>query len=279
MDFIFKGPFTGSKQFVVDFLSDKVDLSKIKIKKAIDFGGLWIRPKNETKKRNIKRIKTELLDGDHIEFYAKEDYETFEQLGISEQCELFKTHHFSIWYKPYAVLSQGSRFGDGNTLFKFIQGIKKNVFLVHRLDKDTQGLIFYAYTKKGATGMSKMFAEGSIKKCYKAICHGNMAEKFPLTGMIDKKLDGKKSVTRYEIIKSDEESTLLNLYPETGRFHQLRRHLASIGYPIVGDKTYSKRNETEQMKLVSFSVEFFEPFSKHRIYFELPAQLLPGEFL
>lgn len=124
--------------------------------------------------------------------------------------------------------------------------------IVHRLDKDTSGLIIIA--KNGATHMklANQFKERSVSKVYTALVHGRLA---PEEGSIDANIgrhprdrqrmavvtEGREAQTGYKVLQYFDKYTLLEVKPRTGRTHQIRVHLAAIGFPIVGDAVYGKK--------------------------------------
>ncbi|EKE15603.1 MAG: hypothetical protein ACD_11C00118G0003 [uncultured bacterium] len=125
--------------------------------------------------------------------------------------------------------------------------------IVHRLDKDTSGLVVVAKNKKSFDELKNIFAERQIEKKYVALVFGNLQNK---EGIIDKPLTratnfkkqkiatGKSrgkirnAVTTYQVLKSYVEYDLIEAIPKTGRMHQIRAHFSSIGHPIVGDEKY-----------------------------------------
>ncbi|MDR1301628.1 MAG: RluA family pseudouridine synthase [Treponema sp.] len=122
--------------------------------------------------------------------------------------------------------------------------------IVHRLDKDTSGVIIAAYNDQALTFLSDQFKNRTVRKCYGALVHGSLAVPFGLieTGIIRDPRDrkrftvskdqGKRARTRYRVIRSWGTHSLLLLRPYTGRTHQLRVHLRYIGHPILGDPLY-----------------------------------------
>lgn len=121
---------------------------------------------------------------------------------------------------------------------------------VHRLDLDTSGLLAFALRKKALVAMMAAFRERRVAKRYVARVHGRVG---PDEGLIDLPLSrepgrprsvvdheaGRPSRTRFRVVSRDADSTLLDLFPETGRSHQLRVHLLALGHPILGDRFYA----------------------------------------
>jgi RluA family pseudouridine synthase len=156
--------------------------------------------------------------------------------------------------KPAGLAVQG---GSGVTqsledlLAAFAKSNGKRPRLVHRLDRETTGVIIAARTKPAAAFFSEAFAGRDAKKTYLAIVCGGAPQ--PREGEIALALkktsrkgldvmeiaaDGQSALTRYRTLAATPEAALVELSPETGRMHQLRAHLAAIGHPIAGDGKY-----------------------------------------
>ncbi len=160
--------------------------------------------------------------------------------------------------KPAGLSSQGGR-GQVHTLdellWAFAKPGKARPRLIHRLDRDTSGVILTAKTKPAAGFLGKALMKRAFSKTYLAIVTPGAPE--PKGGTIDLPLrrdeqgreaymrvcaadhpDAEAAVSRYRTLKAAEGATLLELDPQTGRMHQLRVHLAAIGRPIAGDPRY-----------------------------------------
>lgn len=156
--------------------------------------------------------------------------------------------------------------------------------IVHRLDKDTSGLIIVAKNDKAHIEMSNQIQNRTVKKKYYALVRGIVPENEATINMpigrsekdrkkmsVNKK--GKEAITHFKVIKRFEKYTLLEIIIETGRTHQIRVHMAEIGYPVVGDYTYSiGKNEfnVEGQMLHAKNLEFKHPITKEYLHLEAP---------
>ena len=156
--------------------------------------------------------------------------------------------------------------------------------IVHRLDKDTSGIIIVAKNDKAHINLSEQIKEHKVKKTYIALVKGvvkentatiNMpigrSEKDRIKMAVTKK--GKEAITHFKVLKRYDKYTLLQVNIETGRTHQIRVHLSQIGYPIVGDEVYSKGKNEWNIKgqcLHAKSLEFVHPTTGEKMYLEAP---------
>lgn len=155
--------------------------------------------------------------------------------------------------------------------------IQKNG-IVHRLDRDTSGVMVIAKSQDAFLFLKKQFQERHVKKTYRAVVYGRMKEK---TGVIDapigksrgdfrqwsaeKGARGKlrEATTEYKVIKTTPEYSYVELFPKTGRTHQIRVHLKSIGHPVICDKLYAANRpcpgHLSRMALHAFSISITSP--------------------
>jgi len=161
--------------------------------------------------------------------------------------------------------------------------------IVHRLDRDTSGLILIAKTNVAHARLGRQFEKHTIMKRYVARVQGKV--QFD-QGIIDVPLEqhkkyhdqrqvasegrGKAAITLYQVLKRFPKSTLIALYPQTGRTHQLRVHMKHLGHPILGDEKYGRKESFPRLALHAQSIGFIHPITKAPIEFSCPT---PKEFL
>ena len=158
------------------------------------------------------------------------------------------------------MYSQGSKWGDHCTLYRYVEMNflpQRPAFIVHRLDRAANGLILLAHKKSVATKLAKMFETREIYKKYKACVEGVM-EGFDLPYEIKNYLDDKLSISNIVSIAADEsrQTTDVEVVIQTGRKHQIRRHLSGIGYPIVGDRLYGEKSSELDLQLSAVNIKF-----------------------
>ncbi len=156
--------------------------------------------------------------------------------------------------------------------------------IVHRLDKDTSGLLIVAKNDQAHIKMSEQIKNREVKKIYIALVKGIVKEneatiQMPIgRSQQDRKKmavrkDGKEAVTHFKVLKRYLHNTLLELKIDTGRTHQIRVHMAQIGHPVVGDMVYSKgKNEfgVEGQMLHAKRLEFMHPITGKKLILEAP---------
>ncbi len=207
---------------------------------------------------------------------------------------LYEDNHIIVVNKKSGEITQGDKTGDEPLSEKVKQFIKNrdkkpgNVFLgtVHRLDRPVSGIIIFSKTSKALKRLNQMFQKKEVQKTYWAKCissppvkHQKLVHylikdstKNKTTAYNVPKDRGKKSELIYTHLKNSEIKNLIEVKPLTGRPHQIRVQLASIGCTIVGDLKYGApiANKDKSICLHAKSIEFIHPVSKEKIYIKAP---------
>lgn len=267
----FKKKFPLEKGELIAFLSTETGFSKSLLKKLLVNGAVWFTKANGGKRQRVRRATFELFQGAIVELFYDPK---FLDVTIPEPKLLKDTKEWGIWFKPAGLLSQGNNYGDHASIERIVEKTKGKAYLLHRLDREAQGLMLFAYTDKSARIFSEKFQKRTIKKFYEIEVVGDMSKEQPMTGDIEFDLDGKPAKTSYKIISTHESPDLVTTKIEvelhTGRLHQIRRHFAMLDFPIYGDPKYGKNNKNlDGMRLKATRLEFKDPFTQAWIVAEL----------
>ncbi len=254
-----------------DLLSSETGISKQKIKQAMQQGAVWLQRNKKIKR--IRKGNTSLAANDKLDIYYNP---ALLKAPVITPVLIHDEGAYSVWYKPRGLLSQGSLWGDAHAINRYAElhlVPQRPVFLIHRLDREACGLMLLAHNKSMAAQLSKLFQERKVSKHYRALVNGDF-DKQSVT--LDKKLDGKAALTSVQALHYDVENnrSLLSIQIETGRKHQIRRHLADVGFPVMGDSLYGdshKSSANPNLQLLSLSLAFACPVKKHLQNFSLLA--------
>ena len=244
-------------------------LSKGAVKDAMAKGAVQV-PRGGKGAHRLRRVKAAVRPGDVLELH----YDTDLLALVPPEPRLVRdATRWSAWVKPAGLLSQGTPFGDHASLLRQAElRLDRPAFLVHRLDREAEGVMLVAHDAPTAAALSKLFHENRVEKRYRAEVLGDVAAVHGREGTIETPLDGKSAVTRWRVVSYDQEAdaTTLDVTIETGRQHQIRRHLESIGHPVLGDPRYGSGNKNrEGLRLAAVFLAFDDPGTGERV--ELPA--------
>jgi len=256
----------------IDILGVATELSKQAIKQVMTKGAVWLSRKQSTQR--VRRADKLLKPGDSLHIY-------YDEIVLNQQPEdallIADEGLYSIWYKPYGMLSQGSKWGDHCTINRWVEKNlqpQRSAFIVHRLDRAATGLIIIAHQKKIAAYFSNLFQQRQIDKRYQAIVHGE----FPEYKKLDWEIGGKSALSHVTRLKYNKvlDQSLLEISIETGRKHQIRRHLSEAGFPIVGDRLYGDMEDKvdKDLCLTSCYLSFNSPVNGENKVYILPDDLL-----
>lgn len=162
---------------------------------------------------------------------------------------ILENDHFVVINKPAGLLSIPDREGKDISLKKILQEQYGQIFTVHRLDRDTSGIIVFAKDEATHKFLSEAFEERTVEKYYLGLVNGTLPEKkqtidvalmeHPVKrGVMVPHKKGKASVTDYEVVEELGKFSLVQFRIHTGRTHQIRVHMQYIGHPIVCDEVY-----------------------------------------
>ncbi len=236
------------------------------VKKTIKLGELLLNKKKAKTGDWVK--KGDLIHLVDLQKKAHKNYEFAVKVK-------FEDNFLAVIHKPAGIDVSGNKFRTIENSLPF--NLQKSSEIdalkyprpVHRIDNQTEGLLLIAKNKNSQINLSRQFQNRNIKKKYIALVIG----KTPPNGIIDSAIDGQPAHTEFktlETIASNRSGflSLLELLPKTGRTHQLRIHLSSEGYPILGDKLYGKENLILKHKglfLCATELSFKHPVSKELI--------------
>ena len=230
-------------------------------------GKVTLSPKNDV--TSIDTISVNLADEiDYSENELPIVYIDDNVIVINKPCGIL-SHSKGVLNDEFTVADFFKRYSDYNL-------DTNRAGIVHRLDRDTSGIMVGARNAETATMLQKQFADRKTKKTYYAVLNGvpkldkanidlpiGRNPTAPSTFKID--IKGKSATTRYEVIASDGKYSLVKLQPRTGRTHQLRVHMKYIGTPILGDRVYGK--PSDRLYLHAYSLEITIPNGERKTFF------------
>lgn len=188
---------------------------------------------------------------------------------------IFEDKTLLVVFKKSGVLTVNDGKHFDKTLYhqvlEYLQKKNQKVFVVHRLDRETSGIVVFAKSEKAKKFLQDNWSD--TKRFYKALVHGNVKNE---KGRIEmylkedkfynvyetKKSDGFKAITLYKVLNYKQDKTLLDIEILTGKKHQIRVGLKSIGHPIVGDKKYGIKDNYRSMCLNAYRIVFIHPATK-----------------
>ncbi len=271
------------------YLKDELDISRSKVQKLIKDGRVLVNQKEESsnylvKENDVIQVSDDLSFEIHIEP---------EDIPIDV---VYEDEYLLIVNKKSGMVVHPAPGNYSGTLVNALMGRfqlsnKDNIRpgIVHRIDKDTSGLLVVAKTDEVHDKLSEMIKNKEVERIYIALVEGVINHE---TGTIDAPIgrdivnrqkmmvtdiNSKDAITHFRVLKRYNDKTLIECKLETGRTHQIRVHMAYINHPIVNDPVYGKSKKTTPFgqMLHSKSIRFIHPITKKELYFESE---LPREF-
>ncbi len=267
---------------LLDYLYNNLDMPKKRIKQYLTHGSIYVN-NNKTTKYNYKVVPG-------MTIAISTDNKNTKTLPFDI---LFEDEHIIVVNKPSGLLTIATQKEKEKTLYHIVREylISKNrnarIFIVHRLDKDTSGIVVLAKDEKTKNKLQENWNNYVSLREYVAVVHGilnkesdrivqNLKETKTNLVYVSKDKDGKEAITNYNLIKNNDNYSLVSINIETGRKNQIRVAFQTIKHPIVGDKKYGFSNDKEpRLYLHANRLKMYYPELKKDILFETQ---IPSEF-
>ena len=263
---------------LLEYLINNSDYTKTKIKSLFKYKNITVDNKNPL------NLDINLKKGQVIEI-SKEKKE----VSIGKIPIIYEDKDYLVVNKPSGMLTIATDKEKNRTLYHQVREYihskrsKEKIFIVHRLDRETSGLVLFCKDEKLRDKIQENWENVAVRREYHAVVNGIPNKKKDrlvnyLKETKDNKVyiakEGKQAITNYEVIKENTNS-LLKINIETGRKNQIRVQLANIGNPILGDKKYSD-NKYKKLLLCANKLDIKDPRTKKVLSFEIN---IPREFL
>ena len=272
---------------LLDFLKQNFPNSSTnKLRKMLSHGRI------EVNRITIHKAKHQLVPNDIVELLEKPRKEIKPQTEIKFKNYsidlIYEDDHILVVEKPAKLLSVATDKLEADTLHsKCVDYLKQNdpkswAYIVHRLDKETSGVMILAKTKSAKEYLQEQFSQREVYRIYHTLVEGMLNnESGTITQYLteDKNLNikstsknnkfGKQAITHFETLTKHESTTLVRIMIETGRRHQIRMAMQSMGHPIVGDSLHgAQTNPFSRICLHATSLEFLHPETDEPMRFE-----------
>ena len=270
------------------YLSEKLDKTRSAVKKLVE-------DKNVTVNGKVEKAGKTLKEGDEITVVLPDPVKLDLEAENIPLDIIYQDEDIAIINKPQGMTVHAGNGVHGSTLVNALlyhldslSGINGVIRpgIVHRIDKDTSGLLVVAKNDAAHVSLSEQIKNKTCHRIYLALVEGVVKEN---DGVIDTFIgrsdknrtmmsDGRRAVTHYKVIRRYKDYTLMEFSLETGRTHQIRVHTKYLGHPVVGDPVYGYKTQKFRLNgqlLHAFRLELTHPKSGERMVFEAP---LPDYF-
>ena len=277
---------TKEPTLLIDLLSENfTNTSKNKIRKMLTEGRVSVNGEVE------HRAKKQLVKSDKIEILDKSVSRENTPAPVKKQTKLkiiYEDEHILVVDKPAGLLSIATNKLEPDTIhsrcvdYVKLSDEKNWCYIVHRLDRETSGVMILAHDKHSKEYLQEQFAKREVYRTYHALVEGTLTDKTGTENqwlVEDKNLHvkrvkpsfkgAKEAITHWEVIKENEDNSLIRILIETGRRHQIRMAMKSLGVPVVGDSLHeAETNLDGRICLHASSLEFLHPNSDEPVRFE-----------
>ena len=262
---------------LVDYLLDHTDYTKTKLKSLFKYKNITVNGKVPT------NLNVNIKKNDNVEISKEKRAVNIGTIDI-----VYEDSDYLVVNKPSGMLTVSTDKEKERTLYHKVREYANSkekhekVFIVHRLDRETSGLVLFCKNEKLRDKLQENWENVAILREYACVVSGVMEKKKAKlvnylkenkANMVYIANDGKKAITNYEVVKEDTNS-LLRIVIETGRKNQIRAQLANINHPIIGDKKYG--NKGKKMLLCANKLNIRDPRSGKILSFEIN---IPRDYL
>ena len=266
---------------LLDYLYEHLDMPKKRVKQYLVHGSVYVDEDRVTQYNYPLVAGMKIMVDTNSKNVKKMPFEV-----------LFEDDHLIVVNKPSGLLTIATEKEKERTLYHIVRDyvVSKNprgrIFIVHRLDKDTSGIVLFAKDERTKNQLQENWNEYVSLREYTAVVSGHPKEesgqivqylKETKTNLVyvSRQEDGKKAITNYSVVKSSKHYSMLKVTIETGRKNQIRVAFASKKISIVGDKKYGNKDGANRLFLHANRLKLYYPVIKKDILFETA---IPNEF-
>lgn len=285
---------TSSGERIDKYLTEELDYSRTQVNKMLDAGMIVV---NDMPVKPSYKVKIDDIISVLEEFHEESDV-TPEKMDLDI---IYEDEDIIVLNKPAGIVVHPGSGNQTNTLANGLMYYTKNLSdlngeerpgIVHRLDKDTSGIMLVAKTNRAHQILSEDFKEHAVKREYVALLNGVLPHnKAKIDAPIGRDANARKkmcvtatnskhAITHLQVIKRYKENTLVSLHLETGRTHQIRVHMNYIGYPVFNDPVYGHQKLKDHGQFLhSRTIDFVHPITKEEMHFLCPLPEYFEEYL
>lgn len=257
-----------SNDDIINYLVNNTDYSKSKVKSLLKYKNVLVNNKV------VNKLPFNVKCNDIIEVNLEKKIDLPFEI-------IYEDNDIIVVNKRAGILTVSGMSGEKDTLYRqvreYLNKKKEQLFIVNRLDKETSGIVMFAKSERIKMMYQNSWNDLVIKRGYIAVVEGKINKDGRIENLLYEEDNtfvhsskiGKKAITNYYVIRSNNKYTLLDINIETGRKNQIRVHMSELGHPLVGDKKYgSKIDPIKRMCLHAYILELINPITRKKMVFK-----------